>query len=246
MNDNLAQMIDETDVPVQEETALDLEDTTPSEQDTEEEEDRHEISTVPLSEWFSKNHQNFPNVNPVKVSIRDVDPDATLIFSVENTKDIKNDEGRLVREIEIFKKAKTFPVLNLPGHTMNVFNNGFVIVYDCGQGRFLKCYGVKTGLITQYCISVDGSLIPYSKTKLKKKDTGLDMVEPDMTAIQESLGNELDAEGLQIQYKQVQKSIDDITTKADAIKWMTDKAKEVTDINHLMQIDDVLMWLASS
>ena len=244
MNDNLAQMIEETNVTIKEEK-LDLEEVIP-EEISQKSQDIHEIRTVPLSSWFSTNHPNFPNVNPVKVSIRDVDPDATLIFSVENTKDLKNEEGRLIRLIEIFKNASTFPVLNLPGHTMNVFNNGFVIVYDCGNGKFLKCYGVKTGLITEYCVSIDSVLIPYAKTKLKKKDTGIDMIEPDLASMQTSLGNELDHEGLQIQYRQIQKFIGDITTKQDAIKWMAERASEVTDINHLMQIDEVLMWLASS
>lgn len=249
MADDLAQMIQETEVEQSEQsTNLDIEQ---NDQPVTELPDaavdvtEFEITTVSLATWFGVNHQNFSNVNPVNVQVRDVEPDHTLVFTVDNPRGLTNEEGRTIKLIETFKNANTFPVLNLPGHSMNVFGNGFVIIYDYEQGRYLKCYGVKTGLITFYCISIDGNLVPYAKTKLKKKDLGLDMIEPDNEGIAERLGTELDSEGLQIQYRQVQKFISDISTKSEAIAWLGTKSQEVTDINHLMQIDDVLMWLVS-
>ncbi len=249
MSEDLAKMIQETEIEQPEQsTELNIdENSQPVAElpDATVDVTAFEINVVPFATWYESNHQNFPNIGVTGINVRRVPQNHTLVFAVDNLKGITNDDGDLVRYLEMFKNADTFPVFDLPGHSMNVFGNGFKIIYDHGEGRYLKCYGVKTGLITFFCVSLDGNLVPYAKTKLNKKDLGLDIIEPDSEGIVERLGAELDSEGLQIQYRQVQKVISDISTKSEAIEWLSTKSQEVTDINHLMQIDDVLMWLIS-
>ncbi len=86
-------------------------------------------------------------------------------------------DGNIERELYTFKGADTFRVLDLPGIGMNIFNNGFKIVYGYDKSIAIKAYGIKTGLMISYCLNVEGKLIPYSNTKLKKRDSGIELVE---------------------------------------------------------------------
>jgi hypothetical protein len=246
MHENLSEMIQDTNTGSPDKgVELDIEQATVNIEKEVDEELGFDITTIPLATWFAANSQLFQNIRPVGVQVRDVPENKYIIFAVDNHKRDLNEEGRVIKSLRLFPDANIFPVINLPGVSMNVFKNGFITIHDHGNGRYLKCYGVKTGLVTFYCVSIDGELVPYSKTKIKKTDAGLDMVEPDNDQIVANLNAALDSEALQIQYSQIQKVISDITTKSEAIKWMSAKTQDVADINHLMQIDDVLMWLIS-
>jgi len=211
----------------------------PSEEEVKEEsqEEKHAIKTVSLSDWFEENFRNFSNINHVKVSIRGIDPKKTLIFSVS---DPKGDDLEK-RELFLFKESDVFPVLNLTGTSMDVFNNGFKIIYDLGQGKFLKCYGIKTGLIVVSCVEVNSFLIPYQRIKVKRGEKEVVITSTNMEAIQSKLQEKVDIEALELQYRQIQKSKEGITTNADAVHWLMERLSSVRDVNHLLQIDDVLI-----
>ncbi len=257
MNDDLSTMIGETEVN-QQSGPTDFEElmkeqapapvSEPEEAPAVEETNEPEgfdVNSIALSEWFEDNHKIFDNVNYVKSNIIGVDPTETLIFAVKDRNGEKDEEGNDRRHIETFKGANMHPVLDVPGLYMDVFGNGFVIGYGFDQGLFVKCYGVRTGLLVMYCARVDDMMIPFASHKMKKKDQGLNLTFPDIQTMTANLQAPLDSEGLQIQYRQVQKYMDNINTKTDAIKWLLAKASEVTDINHLLQIDNVIIWMIS-
>ena len=97
-----------------------------------------------------------------------------------------------------------------------------------------------------FCLNINNQLIPYHRSKLRKKDTRIEIIEPNQNYISNNINNvPLDLEALQIQYKQVQKELDQITDKQSAITWLLSKQDNIRDINHLLQIDDILIWLIS-
>lgn len=205
----------------------------------------NEVGVIMLSEWFEDNNENFSRVNRLKIQVRGVQSDERLLCSVLDPKGEIDDDNHPVRHLELIKDASVFPVLDIPGYDMDVYGNGFQIMYSVGENVILKCYGIKTGLIIIFCVPINNQMIPYKKIKLKKRDTSVIISQPNVEYIKENILSTLDLEGLQIQYKQVQKELDQITDKQSAITWLLGKQSNIRDINHLLQIDDILMWLIS-
>lgn len=248
MNENLSQMVQEATPPdanLFSEADLDLpvENTvpvTPVETITIDENPAAVITTSTLAEWFEANTQTLGNINQVKVAIRGVDANKTLIMAVKDNDGEVDPEGNDKRTLRVFENADTLPVLNLPPISMDVYNNGFRIVYQQGN-IFIKTYGVRTGLICTLCTQVDGKLIPYSVVRVKKKDSELEIPSetPELTA--EKLASAADLEALQLLYKQSAKSIDQLSTVQSVVDWLIERQDSVTDINHHLQIDNVLI-----
>jgi len=254
MNDNLAQLIQNEQVgqPVPATDFESHENEQPVEPDSQIEQSLvvestsiEEIGVVMLSEWFEDNNANLERVNRLKIQVVGVEPMERLVCSVLDPKGEIDDHGHPVRHLELIKDANVFPVLDLPGCDMDVYGNGFQIMYDLPDNIVLKCYGIKTGLIIIFCLAVNNQLIPYDRIKLKKKDLNIAVSQPNREYIIANINSELDLEGLQIQYKQVQKELDQISNKQSAIDWLLGKQSLVRDINHLLQIDDILIWLIS-
>jgi hypothetical protein len=198
------------------------------------------IGVLSLYDWFEKNKTNFANISRVKVEAKGVNAKSNLVFAVLKGKD---KDGNVERELYTFKGADTFRVLDLPGAGMNIFNNGFKIVYGYDKTIAIKAYGIKTGLMITYCMNVDGLLIPYSNTKLKKKDAGIELVEPNVKEISKRLAKNADIESVLLLYKQLQKSNEKIVTNMDLLKWFIEREKNVVDINHFLLIDKVLTYV---
>jgi len=195
-----------------------------------------------LVDWFEGNCGNFDNINQVKVSIRGVDAARTLIMAVKDESGEKDADGNDKRTLRVFEHADELPVLNLPAISMNIFNNGFRIIYAFNESLYIKTYGLKTGLISVFCNSINGKLIPYAINRSKKKDVELEIINtPPLQGIQNKLGQNVDKESLQLLYKQSTKAVDEMTTNMSAIEWLVDRQETVTDINHHLQIDNVIM-----
>jgi len=248
MQDNLTEMVkdieegkEEEEKKGEENQGIDLEGLNlglPEEGNKEEPQiERQTVKTTSLSDWLEENFRNFDNINHVKVSIRGVDPKKTLIFSVSDPKG----EDKEKRELFLFKEADEFPVLNLAGSKMEVFNNGFKILYDLGQGKFLKCYGIKTGLIVVSCAEAGGFLVPYQRAKVKRGEKEVVITSTNVESIRGKLQEKVDIEALELQYRQIQKFKEGIESNADAVRWLTERQGSVRDVNHLLQIDDVLI-----
>ncbi len=253
MNDNLAQLIQNEQVGEQT-PATDFESHENEEVNTQETPDVEQsliiesnvdntIDVIMLSEWFEENNENLDRVNRLKIQVRGVQSDERLLCSVLDPKGEIDEDNHPVRHLELIKDANVFPVLDMPGYDMDVYGNGFQIMYSYHEDIVLKCYGIKTGLIVVFCIPINNQLIPYKRIKLKKRDTNIDVVIPNRQYITSNILSNLDLEGLQIQYKQVQKELDQITDKQSAVTWLLGKQAGIRDINHLLQIDDILIWL---
>jgi|ADurb_Leu_01_Slu_FD_contig_121_78258_length_28057_multi_3_in_0_out_0_25 hypothetical protein len=214
-------------------------DKTPTDTKKKEEEKTSRIGVISLYDWFEKNKEKFiSHIKKVKVESKDVNQKRNLAFSV-----LVGKEGSSERDLFIIKPADQIKVLDLPGVGMNIYNNGFRILYDVGNSIILKAYGIKTGLIITYCLNVDGMLIPYASTKLKKKDPGLEIVEPNVQEIGRRLGLNTDLESAILLYKQLQKSDERIVSNMDLLKWFISRERGVVDINHFLLIDKVLMFV---
>ena len=256
MNDNLAQLIQNEQVG-QSNPATDFEphknqtnvdsilraNSTTDQSVIIEAEESDAIGVIMLSDWFEDNNSNFDRVNRLKIIVKGVEPYERLLCSVLDPKGGLDEDDHPIRHLELIKDANIFPVLDLPGYDMDVYGNGFQIMYSYGEDVVLKCYGIKTGLIIVFCLAINNQLIPYNRIKLRKKDTEIPITQPNRDYINIQINSDLDIEGLQIQYKQVLKELDKITDKQSSITWLLDKQSKSRDINHLLQIDDILIWL---
>lgn len=198
------------------------------------------IGITGLSIWLEENIDKFSNINIPRVAIRGVDPVKNMIIAVSDGSGEVDDEGHEKRDLVIFKNAASIPVLDLPGMDIQIYNNGFRITYDCGNDVFIKAYGVKLGLIVVFCNKINDKLIPYAITRVKKKDNEIECQTSELNTIIEKLSSPLDIEALHLRYKQSSKS-ENLSTNEDAINWLLERQAEVTDINHHLQIDNVII-----
>ncbi len=242
MSENLSQMVKDK---IPDETVLGENEMETAEDTTEvageQEVQETAINIIPLSEWFEANYKTFDNINAVKVSIKGVNSDANLLMTVKTPGEETDEEGSPTRELFLFKDADIQPVLNIPGMDMQIYNNGFKIVYDYGRDNiFIKGYGVRTGLIVSFCNNIDGNLVPYTITKVKKKDSEIELITKDPIQVRQKLLEKADIEALELRYNQINK-VEGIETNYNAIAWLLARQAEVTDINHHLQIDNVII-----
>ena len=244
MSENLSEMVkDEATGPVMfEETDLDLPPEEVVAEETEVSTSTPGIAIMPLATWFDRESDKFDNINEVKVAIRGVDADKTLIMAVKTGEEVAEGEDEDPRNLRVFENADVYPVLDLPASNMEIYNNGFQIQYEYGDGILIKCYGVRTSLIATFCQDISGAPVPYAVVRIKKKDEELEVpTAPAADGIAEKINAPLDAEALQLRYKQISKDVGDMNTVLDALHWLLTKQSLITDINHHLQIDNVII-----
>jgi len=242
MNENLAQMLKEEtpdDANQPEQNTIELEE----ESQLPPPDENPIVEIVPFSEWFERHNSRFENINQVKVAIRGVDSGNTIIITVPDSKNEKDDSGNFKRKVRIFEDADQIPIINLTPSSMDIYNNGFRIVYNFNEELAIKCYGVKTGLIVVLCNIINDQMIPYEIIKVKKKDKDLEIKTIDVNDVNQKLLQPADKENIQILYKQVTKFISGINTKQDAVSWLLTRQNEVMDVNHHLQIDEVICYI---
>jgi len=235
MNENLSQMVKNgvtEEAVVFSEADLDIPET-PAEE-VQQTANPNIIEITNLASWFDGNVQNFPSIRKPTVSITGVDPAEQLLVT------IGSEEGSEKRRIVIFDDAHLIPVLDRPAMDMQIYNNGFRIVYDIGNGIFVKSYGVRTGLISVFCNDIDDTLIPYAIVRAKKKDTEIGIVTRDPADVRHKLSEALDIEALQLRYKQSSKA-EGLDSNHSAINWLLERQATIEDINHHLQIDNVII-----
>lgn len=242
MNENLSEMLkSKTSEPVVfSENDLDLN----VEEETEELEVAEEekpityapIKITTLSQWIDPQVEKFPNIKKPKVDIRGVDPTEQLILTI---KDKTEEDGSEKRKVVVFSNANEIPVLNMNAVDMQVYNNGFRIIYDLGAGIFVKSYGIKTGIISTFCHDINDQFIPYAIVKSKKSDKELEIPIADSKLAEENLKKRIDIEAFQLRYKQAAKI--EFKTNQEAISWLLERQGGVEDINHHLQIDTVII-----
>lgn len=201
------------------------------------------IPIAPLNVWFEANSGSFENVSEVKVAIRGVDPSKTLIMAVLDGQG--EVDGEPSRELQVFKNSDAQPVLNMPASEMQIYNNGFRLIYPYADNIAVKAYGVRTGLICVFCNIIGSQAIPYQVVKAKRKDEVIEVVRTDSSEIITKLAQAADLEALQLLYKQSSKSVSEMTTNQSVVSWLLERQNEVTDINHHLQIDNVIINILS-
>lgn len=251
MNENLTQMVkkmetgtspvfpvDNVDIPEEAAVVAEVGSAQPTQESSE---IGMVVATTSLSEWFEANVTRFSDISQVKVAIRGVDPKKTLIMAVKDGSGEKDPDGNDRRCLRVFEDADIHPVLDAQGVDMKIYNNGFRIINNINGTIFAKCYGVRTGLIIVFCNSINDKLIPYEISRIKKSDNEVDVPQIDVSQVAEKLNQPCDKESLQLLYKQISKGIDQITTNQSAVDWFIEKQQEVFDINHHLQIDQVII-----
>jgi len=239
MNENLSQLVKDgpTDDPIVfSETDLDI----PAASENlgeEEQEGMSGITTISLAEWFDANFQRFPNIGKPTVSITHVDTFEQLIITTL----ISITNGVEKRKLVVFDDAHLWPVLNLPAVDMQIYNNhSFRIVYDFGNGIYIKSYGIRNGLVSVFCNDINDQILPYAIMRAKKHDTEIEIIYKDPAEVIFKLNEPLDLEALQLRYKQSVKA-ENLTTNQDAITWLLERQGSIEDINHHLQIDNVII-----
>ncbi len=195
------------------------------------------ISVTNLSDWIHT--QVFENLRLPTVTLQGIDPRKQLIIiSIDESKEEENEK----RKIFIFDNADSMPVLDYPATEMQVCQNNFKIVYPLEEGTAIKSYRIRQGLTNMFCNIIDGMLIPYASIRLKKGDTGITEIPTsfEIETLQAKLDEPANLENLNIRYKQIKKA-EGIVTNRDAIKWLTDRQDTIEDVNHHIQIDNVII-----
>jgi len=198
------------------------------------------IEITTLNTWFDANCATFSNINQVKVSIRGVNSEENLIMAVEDETAEPNAEGERKRKLRVFDNADIQPVLNLAGIDMQIYNNGFKSTCEYQDNIYIKCYGIRSSLVVVFCNNINGILIPYNITKVKRADTQIEVPRRSVEEVQMKMAEATNIEDLQLRYKQASKA-EDINTNMDSINWLISRQAEVTDINHHLQIDNVII-----
>jgi hypothetical protein len=194
------------------------------------------VDVVPLTSWLPPNVSKFENIKMVTISVRDVKPDIDLVLAVSDL------ETPSSKRLKIIEGANTQFVLNLPGVAMSVFNSGFYILFSHPQHQnmFIKGYSLRNNLIAVLCLAHSGMLLPYQMFKVKKKSTTVTLMLPPEESIIQKLDAPLDRRIFELRYRQSEKA-KALPKVKDAVEWMLARAVEMMDINHLIQIDNVLM-----
>lgn len=200
--------------------------------------DTVEIPLTNFYDWYEANTEVIHNVSRVKAEVSNISPKDSMIFKIKKNK--KDDDMELVS----FYNPAVRPILNLPPVYLKIFkNDAFECLHQCNNEIYIKSYGVKTGLIVVYCVNVDGKIIPFEKTKIKKNIESVKLMGYTGMAeqIKSKLTEEVDNEVVQLLYKQAIKFKEEFTTKEKTIEWFLKKSGDVIDINHLLKIDNVII-----
>ena len=239
MNENLSQMVKDgpTDEPIVfSENDLDI----PAVSQRVSEEEQEGITAITLTslaDWFESNSELFTNIGKPTVTITHVDTFEQLIITTL----ISIIDGVEKRKLVVFDDAHLWPVLNIPAVDMQAYNNHtFRIIYDFSNGIYIKSYGVRNSLISVFCNDINDQLIPYEIVRAKKHDSEIEIIHKDPAEVKAKLAEPLDVESLQLRYKQSVKA-EGLTTNQDAVSWLLERQGSIEDINHHLQIDNVII-----
>ncbi len=250
MNESLAQMVKETTV---EEVSMKPEELTITSEKVEEPINETKCAEAPPSgvivhltkfnTWFESNASKFTTINQVKMSIRGIDPQETIIISSLKRNGEKDADGNPKRELHIFENANDTVVLNLPAIDIHNYTNGYMIVHQIND-IYIKSYGVRGGIVCVLCKNVDGILIPFDIKRASKRDTTIDLP-LSIPNIESKLNIPANLDDIQLLYKQSKKVITTFSTNLTVIQWLINRQIDIVDVNHHLQIDGVIMEIVN-
>lgn len=226
-------------IPSAEENTINQPITTNHEEDENQENKKEEIigkiGLTNLTTWFNqyvKILDQISGVRGVRPDIKGVDPNKNLIITVLN-----EDKER---EVWSFRKSDELPVLDLEPSKMRVFeNNTFEIDYEFND-LFIKTYNLKNKLVIVPSHIYSGLVVPYNKFKVKFNNSEIPIPGFDKEIINRILEQSPDLDYIKVKYPQIKKVKDNINTNYDVINYLNKKQNEVYDMNHIIQLDDVI------
>jgi hypothetical protein len=218
-------------------------------QETQAEETQAEVATnqipiVCLGDWYRTYSAVLTNIHQCRTDVIGVVSEEYLLVSIDDPEGIEVSEGVRKRSLKLFDDALTQSVLNLEPSDMQIYKNSFKVIYPIDENTFIKVYAVKTGLITMFCHALEGGLFPYAKVVAKRKDEFVEVQTHDVELYRQQLTEPVNMETIHLLYKQSVKA-GNFTTKGQAISWMLARQDNITDVNHHLEIDKVIMTLLS-
>jgi len=249
MNENLAEMVNQTtetpneevEMPSDVETQVVEESNSVPPQQTQQ--NSFDIPTIMFSDWYYKNKENFnqDEIKDLPVKSSDIIPGEYIVFKMLHHSGDILESGEYRKGLALMKDCHEAPVLDLKGLNIIAYKSDiFQIIYETSDPTvFIKFYGLAAKQAV-FCKLINDSLVPYAVKKLKKKDIGIEMIQPPED-IEEKLSQDSNMEDIIIRYKQIEKSQEGLITNQDVINYFMEKVKGVIDINHLLQIDNVII-----
>jgi len=206
-----------------------------------------ETETVPdnlinMTSWVRQYMDAIPgDIKILSVKVKDVDPDEDIMLVMPHPDGTILEDGSHKRKFRQFENSNKIPMINLPGEAAAFFSNtAFMVVHATEREDVkIKFYGISSRQAV-FCQVVGDLLIPYAIKKIKKNDKNIEMIAPP-DGIAELLAAPANKENLLIRYKQIEKSLGDIETTEDAMKFFAAKSASIVDINHLLHIDNVII-----
>lgn len=208
-----------------------------------------ELPLISLSDWFIEYSSRIQSVRIVKVVAAGVNPKKSIVVTVPETRGEKDSTSEAdSRELMVVKKCLTKQVINLPPWVVDVFDHDILrIIYRCDDhGIFIKSYCLKNGLINVFCLQVVNQLVPYDRDRLRKGSKVIKVPMPNFTGITNKLKEPADVQKIHLLYKQVEKQMESIKTNFEAVTWLNTRQEGVIDVNHLMQLDDTIIYIMSN
>ena len=213
-------------------------------EETQVEEATNQIPIVCLGDWYRTYSAVLTNIHQCRTDVIGVVSEEYLLVSIDDPEGIEISEGVRKRSLKLFDDALTQSVLNLQPSDMQIYKNSFKVIYPIDENTFVKMYAVKTGLISMFCHALEGGLFPYAKIIAKRKDEFIEVQTHDVELYRQQLTEPVNMETLHLLYKQSVKA-GNFTTKGQAISWMLTRQDIITDVNHHLEIDKVIMTLLS-
>jgi len=204
-----------------------------------------ELPLISLADWFLENSPSIASIRIAKVNMVGVDSKKTIIIAVPEARSEKDSGSNVdTREVMVMKKCLQKQVVNLPPSQIDIFDHDVMrIIYACADDIFIKSYCLKTGLINVFCLKVGECIVPYTRDRIKKGAKTVLVPLPDPEYIKGRLAKSADTQKIHLLYKQVEKQMDSIKINMEAIMWLNSRQEGVIDVNHLMQLDDTIIYI---
>ena len=202
-----------------------------------------EVPLVSLADWFSENSAKMENIKIAKVNMVGVNPKKTVILAVTEPRGETGSEVD-TKEVMVIKKCLQKQVINIAPLQVDVFDHDIMrIIYPCANDIFIKSYCLKTGLTNVFCLKVGEQLVPYMRGRVKKDSKTIMVPIVNTACIKERLSKPADMQKIHLLYKQVEKQMTSIKTNMEAVAWLNARQEGVIDVNHLMQLDDTIIYI---
>jgi len=205
---------------------------------------KYEYATIPFPEWFTKYSVIFNEdvLRHVKLSCRGLDSRETMAFLVPHP-DGGMVGGEPKRKLVTKENADRHHIPDITPESMTFFvNDCFMITAHVRDNIYLSVYVQKVQTFYTFAQKIEDQIVPYAIVKAGKKVDGIN-IETTRINIPEKLTTPVNKEDMILLYPQFLKVHEEVTTKMDVVKWFNERKKTISDIHHLLQIDNLILLI---